>query len=84
VKDLYKTDLESYSKNVLGGPVVRKIVSNWAAKLEEPYFGITCDGKLKENLFELADEGAPVDQMVCQENYWQRKVKKPDFSNCFL
>ncbi|QKX55720.1 uncharacterized protein TRUGW13939_02817 [Talaromyces rugulosus] len=68
VKNLDKTDVKSYSKNALGGPVVRKIVSNWAAKLDEPYFGITCDGKLRENLFELADEGAPVDQMVVCAN----------------
>lgn len=61
---LDRIDPQTYSSETLSRPVVRDIVSNWSSKLEEPYIGITFDGKRKENLFELADEGAPVEQMV--------------------
>lgn len=64
VQGLDKTDPQTYSTDTLNRPVVRGIVSKWSANLKEPYVGITSDGKCRENLFELADEGAPVEQMV--------------------
>lgn len=45
---------------------MQKIVSNWTANLQKPYYGITTDGSRRENLFEDADEGAPVEEMVSQ------------------
>lgn len=67
VKGLDKTDPQTYSAETLSRPAVQKIVSKWTAKLDEPYRGITSDGIRKENLFELADEAAPVEHMVSRQ-----------------
>ena len=32
----------------------------WKEKVEEPYYGVTSDGKLREGLYKLEDQGAPV------------------------
>jgi hypothetical protein len=43
------------------GPHFKK----WLAKLDEPFFGVTVNGNKRQGLFELADEDAPVEKMVC-------------------
>ena len=45
----------------------KQIVSQWTAKLDVPFYGITTDGARKENLFSISDEGAPVEQMVSED-----------------
>jgi hypothetical protein len=32
----------------------------WKEKVEEPYYGVTSDGKLREGLYKLEDQRAPV------------------------
>ena len=64
VQGLDKIDPQTYSTTTLNRPVVREIVSKWSANLKHPYVGVTSDGKCKENLFDLADDGAPVEEMV--------------------
>ncbi|KAL3481303.1 hypothetical protein BJX99DRAFT_253606 [Aspergillus californicus] len=68
VKGLDKASPQTYSSDTLDKAGVQRIVSLWKGNLEEPYFGITCDAKLRENLFQLADEGAPVEEMVTCAN----------------
>ncbi|KAL2826240.1 hypothetical protein BDW59DRAFT_161077 [Aspergillus cavernicola] len=64
VNGLDTTDPETYSMDTLKVPGIQRIVSKWKANVDEPYYGITSDGKRRDNLFELADEGAPLEEMV--------------------
>lgn len=34
----------------------------WRQSVEEPYYGVTSDGQLREGLYKLQDEGAPVEE----------------------
>ncbi|KAL4806518.1 hypothetical protein BDV18DRAFT_152034 [Aspergillus unguis] len=68
VRGLARTDPETYSSQALSRPAVQEIVSKWTANLERPFYGITTDGKKREDLFKRVDEGAPVDEMVARAN----------------
>ncbi|KAL3492721.1 hypothetical protein BJX62DRAFT_250255 [Aspergillus germanicus] len=68
ITGLDKTTPEAYSTLTLARPVVAEIVAGWKANLDKPFYGITSDGTRREGLFEIADEGAPVAEMVaCAE-----------------
>ncbi|KAJ0415087.1 hypothetical protein BJY00DRAFT_305139 [Aspergillus carlsbadensis] len=68
ITGLDKTTPEAYSAATLARPVVAEIVAGWKANLEKPFYGITSDGTRREGLFAIADEGAPVAEMVtCAE-----------------
>jgi len=43
---------------------VEDMINNWAATADEPYQGITVDGKVIPGLYELEPDGAPVQEMV--------------------
>lgn len=45
-------------------PVAGKIIADWDRLREEPFHGLTCDGSIEKNLYQLADEGAPTAAMV--------------------
>ncbi|KAL2801105.1 hypothetical protein BJX66DRAFT_331290 [Aspergillus keveii] len=64
ITGLAKTTPEAYSTLTLARPVVAEIVAGWKANLEKPFYGITSNGTRREGLFEIADEGAPVAEMV--------------------
>ncbi|KAL2846461.1 hypothetical protein BJY01DRAFT_213450 [Aspergillus pseudoustus] len=76
IAGLSTTTPEEYSAATLARPVVAEIVAGWKANLEEPFYGVTSDGRRREGLFHLVDqdegvdegEGAPVAEMVpCAE-----------------
>ena len=64
IKDLKNLDYHTYSINTLSQPGPKRLISAWTSNLSEPFFGITTDGIRKEDLFSLADEGAPIEKMV--------------------
>ena len=43
-------------------PGLASLMEMWTAKIQEPYFGVTSDGKLRDDLYKLQDEGAPVEE----------------------
>ena len=65
VMGLHNANLDDYSNAILSAPTAAPIVEEWLAKLEQPFAGITTDGTRREGLFELGDEGAPAEEMVC-------------------
>ncbi|KAL5041111.1 hypothetical protein BDW71DRAFT_213387 [Aspergillus fruticulosus] len=68
IRDLHNLDAQTYAAQTLDQPGPQKVVANWTCKLDEPFIGITVDGTRRENLFSLADEGAPIEQMVDRAN----------------
>ncbi|KAL3457180.1 hypothetical protein BJX64DRAFT_293352 [Aspergillus heterothallicus] len=64
VAGLSTTTPDAYSSATLARPLVTELVSRWKANLDEPFYGVTSDGHRKEGLFEIRDEGAPVEEMV--------------------
>jgi hypothetical protein len=64
ITGLAKTTPEAYSTSTLARAVVAEIVAGWKVNLENPFYGITSNGTRREGLFEVADEGAPVAEMV--------------------
>ncbi|KAL4891197.1 hypothetical protein BDV59DRAFT_194410 [Aspergillus ambiguus] len=64
VLGLNGTDIETYSRKIASSPQVMPVFEKWKAELKQSFYGITADGHRQEKLFDLADEGAPVEAMV--------------------
>lgn len=64
IAGLDKTDIETYSSKIASNPQVIPVFEEWKAQLSQPFYGITSDGQRKEGLFRVADEGAPIEEMV--------------------
>lgn len=45
-------------------PVVGPLIAEWDKRSNEPYLGLTTDGKVEGGLFHIAEEGAPTAEMV--------------------
>lgn len=57
-------DVATYGARMLGTEKARDLQAQWQASLDETFRGITTDGRVREGLFALADEGFAVDEAV--------------------
>lgn len=57
-------DALAYGKAAGSIPIPATLLGHWATHRDETYQGITCDGHIERGLFQIADEGAPSDQML--------------------
>lgn len=58
-------DAYEYAKQLRGfHPGVEEIIGGWRARYQEPFKGLTADGKIMPGLYGRADEGAPVQAMT--------------------
>ncbi|KAK7448979.1 hypothetical protein Landi51_06059 [Colletotrichum acutatum] len=58
------SDPHKYSEAVLKSPHLEAIREDWSKKLDVPFYGVTNDGKRREGLYQIRDEGAPTRKMV--------------------
>ncbi|KAJ0423061.1 hypothetical protein BJY00DRAFT_310657 [Aspergillus carlsbadensis] len=82
VKGLDKADVKTYSDAVVYGPQMGPHFKKWLDKLEEPFFGVTVDGSKREGLFELADEDAPVEEMVAAATRFRDSLSPTEAAAC--
>lgn len=52
-------DVATYGARMLATEKARDLQAQWQASLDETFRGITTDGRVREGLFALADEGLP-------------------------
>lgn len=64
IQGLDKADVHEYSRKITSAPIAQDIFQSWRENLISPFYGVTTDGKKKENLYPLQDEGAPTREMV--------------------
>ncbi|KAJ5982628.1 hypothetical protein N7451_012728 [Penicillium sp. IBT 35674x] len=64
IQGLNTADVYEYSRNILSIQWVQNIFQEWHDRLKTEFYGVTSDGKKKENLYPLQDEGAPTIQMT--------------------
>ncbi|MEL6840415.1 MAG: DUF3500 domain-containing protein [Pseudomonadota bacterium] len=57
-------DAHSHAVGRLALPRAAKLFAEWAEVAKAPFSGITTDGKVRQGLFHLADEGAPAESMA--------------------
>ncbi|MYG52805.1 MAG: DUF3500 domain-containing protein [Rhodospirillaceae bacterium] len=60
---------EDHTAARLATPRPRQLFAEWAALADEPFYGLTNDGRRREGLFALKPEGAPVAAMA--ETAWR-------------
>lgn len=77
-------DAVSHAKGRLALPRAAKLFAEWAEVAKAPFTGITSDGKVREGLYHLADEGAPAEDMV--RAAWQLldTLTAPERRRCLL
>ncbi|KAJ4126991.1 hypothetical protein NW768_008612 [Fusarium equiseti] len=83
-RDMKKHDAHSYAENFKKNaqpPWLHGLWLHWRKLLQQPYQGITSDGVVKDALFDLQDEGIPIDTIVetanglCNSLNYQQKQK---------
>lgn len=62
--DARARSVRNYSDALEEIPMPRDLRAYWRSLAKEPFHGLTCDGTCETGLYTLADEGAPVEQMV--------------------
>ncbi|KAJ5001056.1 hypothetical protein K4K48_001907 [Colletotrichum sp. SAR 10_66] len=68
---MQKQDAHVYAKEFKEGgnpPWLHALYLHWRKLFKEPYTGITTDGTVKRDLFQLADEGIPIQDIVDATN----------------
>lgn len=64
-------DAHEYAKAFMEGgrpPWIHGLWKHWLSLFQEPFKGVTSDGKVRDGLFELEDEGVPIDEIVAAAN----------------
>jgi len=64
---MHKQDAHEYAadfKQNGNPPWIHALYLHWLALLKEPFKGVTTDGKVKDGLYDLQDEGVPIQQIV--------------------
>lgn len=56
--------VREFSQGIKTVPVVHDLWRHWEGLAAEPFHGLTCDGTCQQDLFDLADERAPVGAMA--------------------
>ncbi|KAL4879963.1 hypothetical protein BJY04DRAFT_219768 [Aspergillus karnatakaensis] len=56
------------SKAAIADPRINQLFQTWNDTLKKPFYGITTDGKKKENLYKLGDESAPTEAATIAAN----------------
>lgn len=60
-------DAHTYAKAFMEGgrpPWIHGLWKHWLSLFREPFKGVTSDGKVRDGLFEIEDEGVPIDEIV--------------------
>ena len=57
-------DARTYGMEALKYAMPAGMVAAWKKLYAEPYLGITCDGNKESGLFQIKDEGAPMERLV--------------------
>ncbi len=69
IAGIEKMDAYSWADRIMSIPRVAPLFAEWQKRYQESeFYGITSDGERIDGLFELADEGAPVEAMVLAAN----------------
>ena len=58
-KDIEERDIYEHARLSRAVPHLVEIIAQWDRAYAEPFLGITTDGRARQGLFALADEGAP-------------------------
>jgi len=58
-----------HAKKMLERPVIKKIFADWKKLFDEPFKGISADGKIIDNLFELRSEKGPTEKVIVAANH---------------
>lgn len=64
-------DARVYAKAFMEGgnpPWIHGLWKHWLSLWKEPFKGVTSDGKVRDDLFQLQDEGVPIDEIVAAAN----------------
>ncbi|KAL1898465.1 hypothetical protein Sste5346_003368 [Sporothrix stenoceras] len=64
-------DAHEYAKAFMEGgrpPWIHGLWKHWLSLFAEPFKGVTSDGKVRDGLFEIEDEGVPIDEIVAAAN----------------
>lgn len=59
-------------------PVVGPLIAEWDKRVQEPFIGITNDGIVEKGLFHIAEEGAPIGDMVYAAEALLARLSKTD------
>lgn len=59
-----RSDLRAYGEQMLATPKAQALKAQWQAMLDETFRGITSDGTVRSDLFQLQDEGFAVEAAV--------------------
>jgi Protein of unknown function (DUF3500) len=70
-------DPREFGKMVRQHPRGGPLLENWDRLSQEPFHGLTCDGKCEHGLFDLEDEGAPVAEAAAAANELLRHLDQP-------
>ena len=65
-----------HAKKMIKRPLIQGIFAEWNRLFEEPFKGITTDGKLIPNLFSLRSENAPSEKAIIAANRLLEKLTK--------
>lgn len=57
-------DPYTYAKPIIATQRATELIAIWQSLLAEPYTGITTNGEVEKNLFEIADEGLEIERVV--------------------
>ncbi|MEE3000124.1 MAG: DUF3500 domain-containing protein [Pseudomonadota bacterium] len=71
-----------HAKKMIERPVIQGIFAEWDKLFEEPFRGITTDGKLIPNLFGLRAENAPSEKAIIAANLLLEKLTKEQINSC--
>ncbi|KAK1531230.1 hypothetical protein CPAR01_10879, partial [Colletotrichum paranaense] len=68
------SDPHKYSEAILKSPHLEAIREDWRKKLDAPFYGVTNDGKRREGLYQIRDEGAPTKQMSVRKSRYSLRL----------
>jgi hypothetical protein len=67
----------TYAKPILETPRAIALNAEWQSRYNEPFRGLTTDGTVRDNLFELADEGFECEQAVEAARRFLAQLSEP-------
>ncbi|KAK3362749.1 hypothetical protein B0T25DRAFT_525156 [Lasiosphaeria hispida] len=74
---MQKQDAHEYAKAFIEGgmpPWLHALYLHWRKLFQEPFKGVTNDGRVRPDLFELQDEGVPIEAIVASASHLLSKL----------
>lgn len=71
-------DVLTFGQLMRTHPFAGPMITGWEKLYDQPYHGITCDGRCEHGLFKLAGEGAPTAAMVAAATDLLAKLEPSD------